>query len=97
LVINDDASSHGCSLCVDFFYEYTHYTWPIAPKIQNIPDAAIDTYDISELGDRFWKQEGTPMMKKAISMRILKTNILRHFKPPQNQYINHHVRKFIVS
>jgi uncharacterized protein (DUF4415 family) len=68
-------------------------------EIQNIPDSAIDTSDISELGDDFWKNAKMvrPITKKAISIRI-DDDVLDWFKSQGKSYqslINTVLRSYV--
>jgi uncharacterized protein (DUF4415 family) len=68
-------------------------------KIQNIPDADIDTSDIPELDDRFWETAKmiAPISKKAVSIR-LDSDILDWFKGQGKGYqsvINNVLRSYV--
>lgn len=75
-------------------------------EIQNIPDSAIDTSDIPELDDNFWKNAKMikPITKTAVSIR-LDSDVLEWFKNQGKgyqtlinsvlrSYINHQENKF---
>jgi uncharacterized protein (DUF4415 family) len=75
----------------------------ISPKrlkeIENIPDEAINTSDIPELDDNFWKKAKMvePIPKKSISIR-LDTDILEWFKSQGKGYqtsINNVLRTYV--
>ncbi|MBF2058182.1 MAG: BrnA antitoxin family protein [Cyanobacterium sp. T60_A2020_053] len=75
----------------------------ISPKrlkeIANIPDDAIDTSDIPELDDNFWRKAKMvkPITKKTISIR-LDSDILDWFKCQEKGYqtsINNVLRTYV--
>jgi uncharacterized protein (DUF4415 family) len=68
-------------------------------ELQNIPDSAIDTSDIPELDDNFWRSAKmiTPIAKKAVSIR-LDSDILEWFKSQGKGYqstINSVLRTYV--
>ena len=68
-------------------------------ELQNIPDSAIDTSDIPELDDNFWKNAKMvkPITKKAISIRI-DDDVLDWFKSQGKGYqslINTVLRSYV--
>ena len=68
-------------------------------ELQNIPDSAIDTSDIPELDDNFWKNAKMvqPINKKAISIRI-DDDVLDWFKSQGKGYqslINTVLRSYV--
>ena len=75
----------------------------ISPKrlkeIQNIPDSAIDTSEIPELDDNFWKNAKVvkPMLQTDISLR-LDSDVLEWFKSQGKSYqtlINEVLRSYV--
>ncbi len=68
-------------------------------KIQNIPDADINTSDIPELDDNFWETAKMvmPIAKKAVSIR-LDSDVLDWFKGQGQGYqsaINNVLRSYV--
>ncbi len=68
-------------------------------ELQNIPDSAIDTSDIPELDDNFWRSAKVmaPIAKKAVSIR-LDSDILDWFKSQGKGYqstINNVLRTYV--
>ena len=80
----------------------------ISPKrveeLENIPESAIDTSDISELDASFWSQtkQVKPLTKQAISLRV-DSDVLDWFKSQGKgyqslmnavlrSYVEHHVK-----
>ena len=80
----------------------------ISPKrleeLENIPESAIDTSDISELDASFWSQTNQvkPLTKQAISLRV-DSDVLDWFKSQGKgyqslmnavlrSYVEHHVK-----
>jgi uncharacterized protein (DUF4415 family) len=68
-------------------------------EIQNIPDSDIDTSDIPELDDNFWRTAKmvTPIAKKAVSIR-LDSDVLDWFKGQGKGYqsiINNVLRTYV--